>query len=137
MGGMIEVLLRLVWFAAVTAVIAYGSVLAVGTTLKTKAENPSPVVVLDTLGPGTHHLSGMVMVSSLCDDLSLRTQQMSTTTYMLRFRTWTEPSARCLKVATPRSFHEVVFAPSADVEFFATLDDKPISIQVLPVITDH
>lgn len=133
---MADIFRRLLWFFIVSCAIAYAFFLLIGSTIHAAAIDQSRVVVArDSLSQGAHNLSGMVMVHSTCDELSVRSVQLSDTLYQLQFSTWNEPSVQsCSKEDTPRSFRALVFAPSAGVYFSATLDDEPLTISVIPSI---
>ena len=98
------------------------------------ADENIPVIVRDELGQGVHHLSGMVMVPSSCDQLSVRVEPRSDITFVLVFRTWREPSTDCILDETPRYFRAILFAPSTGVGFSATLDGLGFPIVVLPAL---
>ena len=126
---------RVLWFALVATAISYASYLVVGSIVEARAAGSSgPVMIRDVLGQNAHHLSGMVMVPSPCDELTTRTESISSTTYMLVFATWREPSVNCTADETPRSFHAIVFGPAADIGFAATLDGAGIPIVVMPTL---
>ena len=133
-----EMALRILWFVVLAAALSYGSYLLVGNVVNAQASNTyGPTVVRDVLGPGSHDLSGMVMVPTPCDELIVHTEAISPTSYVLLFETWREPSVTCGKEETPRTFHETLFAPAAGVEFAATLDGAGLPIVVLPVVPGH
>jgi hypothetical protein len=135
---MSEVVFRLLWFVVLAAAISYGSYLLAGTAVDAQSSGAyEPVVIRDVLGPGLHNLSGMVMVPTPCDELMVSTQAVSTSSYMLIFKTWREPSVTCASDETPRSFHETLFAPAAGVDFAATLDGAGLPIAVEPVANGH
>ncbi len=132
---MAELLRRFVWIAFVCAAIAYGSYLALGSAVEAEASGANvPVLIRDKVAPGEHHLSGMLMVSSVCDELSVRTEYIDKATYALRFKTWRDPAVECEGGQTPRAFNAVLFAPAAGVQFIATLDDRSFPIAVLPTV---
>jgi len=130
---------RLLWFVVLAAVLSYGSYLLVGSVVNAQASDAyGPVVVRDQLGPGSHDLSGMVMVPTPCDELIANTAALSSTTYMLIFKTWREPSVSdCPQDETPRPFNETLFAPAAGVEFAATLDGTGLPVVVEPFVAGH
>ena len=134
-----DILRRLVWFFFVSAAISYALFLAIGTTLNAETtDSIRTVLARDSLKPGVHYLSGMVMVHSTCSELSVRSKQLSFDTYQLEFTTWDEPSlSSCREEDTPRSFRTVVFAASAGVHFVATLDNQPLLLVVLPVVAGN
>lgn len=131
---MLDLIRRLVWFFIVAAALAYAIFLVAGNAIYTQALGQSRVVLIrDHLKVGEHHLSGMVMVPYTCQQLSVRTQEISPGLVHLHFNTWEEPNISCEKEDTPRSFRAVVFAPAVGVEFTGTLDDAPLQLAITPV----
>ena len=125
----------MVWFAIIASAVAYATFLAAGSIVTAEASGAYlPVMIRDDVGPGSHRLSGMIMVPSPCDELLVRTESLGTTTRALIFSTWRDPSLTCIHGETPRSFHATVFAPSADAKFVATLDGAGFPIMVIPTI---
>ncbi len=132
------ILSRFLWFFVVASLLSYSTFLVVGNIANAHATGKNlPVVIRDELGVGVHHLSGMVMVATSCDQVSVRTEAISDTTFALVFRTWREPSAKCALEETPRYFRAILFAPSAGVEFVATLDDVSFPIVVAPNLSNR
>lgn len=125
---------RIAWFGVAAIALSYAGSLFAGSAISARAAGLyEPIVIRDVFDRGAHYLSGMVMVPSPCDQLSVRTQALSSTTYMLNFNTWREPSVDCKNDEMPRAFHVVLFAPPVGVEFGATLDGAGLPIVVLPV----
>lgn len=132
MKGMIQ---RLSWFFVVSVLVAYSFFLFTGSAINAKAVDATHIVqVRDSVQPGVHHLTGMVMVPESCAELSVSTEAITDTTYMLQFKLWNEPSVPCVKDDTPRVFHATVFAPAAGVEFVGALEDEPLTIVVYPEV---
>ena len=133
---MADIFRRMLWFFIVSCAIAYACFLVLGSTIHAASIDASRIVMArDSLQQGAHNLSGMVMVHSNCDELSVHSTQLSLDTYQLQFTTWNEPSiASCDKADTPRPFRALIFAPSAGVHFTATLDDEPLRISVIPSV---
>jgi hypothetical protein len=129
-----EVAQRLFWFLVVACAVAYTTSAIAGSFVTAHAAESGPVMIRDELEPGIHHLSGMVMVPTPCDELSLHTEKISQETFELRFTTWHEPSVECKDDATPRPFREVFFAPAAGIQFIATLNGTDLPVVVLPEI---
>lgn len=131
-----DLIRRLVWFAIVASAFSYVVLLVLGSIVYAQAARLyAPVLIRDELRVGVHHLSGIIMVPSRCDQLSLHTEQVSTTTYFLVFTTWHEPSVNCdNEEEVPRSFREVVFAPSTGVRFIASLDGRPFPVVTIPIV---
>ncbi len=132
MGAIIS---RMLWFFVVASVLAYAVYLVAGSIVHAQESRENqPIIVRDELGPGAHHLSGMIMVPTPCDQLSVRTEALANFTYVLVFRTWREPSVICEMNEVPRYFRTVLFAPSAGVTFIATLDGVGFPIIVEPAL---
>ena len=130
-----DVIRRMVWIAVIASGAAYATYLLAGSVANAQAASfAGPIVIRDELGPGVHHLSGMVMVPSSCYQLIVRTAVRSSATFNIAFTTWQDPSVECPDAQVPRQFHEVFFAPAAGVVFFATLDGVDLPIKVIPVI---
>lgn len=129
---MAELARRLVWFFFVAASLSYAIFLVAGATIHKEALGDTRrVLVRDFLKVGEHHLSGMVMVPSSCSQLSVKTEEVSSTLFHLKFSTWEEPYVDCPREDTPRAFRAIVFAPSVGVDFMATLDDAPLEIAIV------
>ena len=126
---------RLAWFGVAASAVSFSGFLVAGNIAHDRAAGISqPVMIRDVFGRGVHHLSGMIMVPTPCDELFVHTQAVSSTTFMLFFNTWHEPSIDCAQNETPRPFHETFFAPAAGITFVATLDGAGLPIAVLPVV---
>ena len=121
---------RWAWSCVLVATACTGIYLFFGSSIDVRASGVhDPVIVRDVLKPGLHILSGVVDVGTGCASLSVKTEK-SGDIYLLKFRTWRDPSIVCDAGFTPRTFLAEVFAP-VDSKFIATLDDYPISIVVL------
>lgn len=128
------VLARLGWFVTGAVIVAYLIFMVLSSVVNAQAAGlNAPIVIRDNVQANVHDLSGMVMVASPCDELSVQTSQVSSTVYQLSFSTWREPSVTCADDSTPRSFHTVIFAPGAGVYFVATLDNAALPIAVIPI----
>lgn len=135
MGAIIS---RMLWFFVVASAIAYAVYLVAGTIVHAQESRENqPVIIRDELGPGIHHLSGMIMVPSPCDQLSIRTEEVADYTYELIFRTWREPSVDCTNEQVPRYFRTILMAPSTGVTFTATFDGTGFPVIVVPVIASR
>ena len=129
---------RMLWFFVVASLLAYATYLLAGKIVHAEASGENlPVIVRDELGKGVHHLSGMLMVPTPCDQLSVRIEPASSLQYVLVFRTWREPSVDCTEDEVPRYFRAILFAPSTGIGFNATLDGIGFPIVVLPVLSDR
>lgn len=129
---------RILWFFVVASLLSYATFLVAGNIASAQASGKNlPIIIRDELGVGVHHLSGMLMVPTPCDQLSVRTEAVSDTVFALVFRTWHEPSAQCAGEETPRYFRAVLFAPSTGIQFIATLDGAGFPITVTPALPDR
>ena len=132
---MVEIFSRVGWIVAVAIAIAYMTYLIGGNMVSAKETRRNhPVVVRDELQPNVHHLSGMVMVSSPCDELSVKMHQISEYSYELSFSTWRAPDVMCTEGWTPRAFREILFAPASGINFFATLDNAAVPVAIVPIV---
>lgn len=131
--SMIDLLQRLFWFSAASAIVSYAVFIVAGHAIQSYAlEETRTVVIRDALQVGQHTLSGMVMVPSTCKQLSVRAEQLSNTLFHIRFKTWEEPYVHCDIVDTPRAFRVIVFGPSVGIQFISTIDEAPLKIVVTP-----
>ena len=129
-----DVIRHLVWFFIVSSAVAYGSFLLIGSAIHADAAGSRRAVIIrDELARGVHDLSGMLMVPSTCQQITVRGDKVDKFTYRLAFTTWDEPAVVCAKEETPRAFRTTVFAPSVGVDFNATLDEIALPIAVYPV----
>ena len=121
------------WFFMAALGVSYGTYTVAGSMALANASGVyDPVIIRDEVGPNSHALSGMIMVPTACDQLSVKTNKLSHGEYELTFTTWHDPSVDCTEDATPRAFHSILFAPSAGVTFTAVLDGKSLPIVVTP-----
>jgi len=118
---------RFFWLFITTCLVVYAGYVFAGSWMLRKSVE-TPVVILDQVRPYMHSLSGMVNVQSPCDQLSVRAESISTSTYMLLFSTWREPSVTCKIEPFPRSFQTQFFAPAHGIHIYATLDGQPLPI---------
>ena len=128
-----DTLPRAAWFVVAASLIAYAGYLYVGSIVhsgETIADHT--VIIRDSISKGEHHVSGMLMVPSSCDELTLRVSEVKDDLYLLSFSTWSEPSILCDYTPTARVFDTVVFAPSIGVRFIATLDTVALPVAVYP-----
>ncbi|MBI5469753.1 hypothetical protein HY968_00315 [Candidatus Kaiserbacteria bacterium] len=132
-----DVIRHLVWFFMVSSAVAYVTFLVIGSAIHADASGArGAVVIRDELARGVHHLSGMIMVPSTCDQVTVRGDKVDAFTYHLTFSTWEEPSVACSHEDTPRAFRATIFAPSVGVDFNATLDDIILPIAVYPAVKE-
>jgi hypothetical protein len=129
-----EVVRRLVWLGIVCIAAGFAIFTVLGNFVVASAENAGPVQIRDTLAPGVHHLSGMLLLPLTCDQLTVQTDEISSNTYLLDFGTWQDPTVACETEPTPRQFNTIVLASSVGVQFTATLDGKAFPISILPTL---
>jgi hypothetical protein len=126
---------HLLWFVAVASVVAYSVYLLIGSVVNAHASGISaPVVVRDQLSRGAHDLSGMIVVPSTCEEVSVTSKKSDDSNYVLVFDTWEDPAIPCPDLMTPRVFRTTIFAPSVGVNFAAVLDGIPLPIAVYPMV---
>lgn len=134
---MLDLVRRLAWFAVVASISSYAVLLVVGSFVHARAARAyDPVVIRDELGVGVHHLSGMVVVPSNCDQLSVHVEKYSTTTYSLEFKTWRDPSVPCDVPDVPRAFREILFAPSTGIHVNASIDGRSFPVALISIVKD-
>ena len=132
---MIDTLRRLVMFFFVACAVSYAIFLVTGSAINAAALDESrTVLVRDSLKPGVHYLSGIVMVHRTCADLSVRSDKVDTSVYQLIFTTWEDPSIDCVTDDTPRAFRVAVAAPAAGVDFIGSLDGDPLRLSVYQLV---
>ena len=128
----------LVWLVLILFIGLDATFLVANEMVRANLKPVRPVLVRDTIGVGSHTLSGTIPVSSTCDEVTVKTEQVSTTTYALMFTTWREPHVPlCIEREVTRQFRAIIFASSLGVSFTATLDGEPIPIAVIPDIPLH
>jgi hypothetical protein len=127
---MLERVRHLVWFAIIATAVSYCLLVVIGNFVTASAENNGPLLVHDVVKPGAHNLSGMLMVPSACDQLSVHPEKVSASTYMLAFQTWQDASVPCPPRETPREFNAIVLS-SSSVQFLATLNGNGFPIRII------
>ena len=133
---MSDIARRLLWSGLATTLGRYASTLLVGSVVSAQAAAARPPVSgRDELAAGMHRLSGMVMVPSACDELSVRTEKLGDYSYGLVFKTWREPAIQCSEGEVARSFHTVLYGPATGVTITASLDGRGFAILLLPTIS--
>ena len=130
---MFDILMRMLWFACAATVTAYVSYLGFGSIVSADASGAhTPLLIRDQLKPGLHQLTGIIMLPSPCDELTVIPTEAYQYVYELKFTTWRDPAIACKNEVSPRSFHTLIFGPAAGVRFIATLDEREIPIVVYP-----
>lgn len=133
-----NLLRSLVWLILILFVGLGATFLVANEMVRANLKPIRPVLVRDTIGVGSHTLTGTIPVSSTCDEVTVKTEQVSSTTYALMFTTWREPHVPlCIEQEVTRQFRTIVFASSLGISFTATLDGEPIPIAVIPDVPLH
>lgn len=123
---------HLLWVTIAAILIGYASFLLFGSFIEKEVRKEQhTALAIDRIGVGTHHISGRVTVPTSCHGLSVRTRQMTQTSYRLDFSTWQQPNRECAHEPFSHPFHVVTFAPSVGVEFTATLDGEMLPMRIL------
>lgn len=132
----VAVLRSLVWLFLIIGLGLGSTFIVANAVVNAQMNSQRPIVMRDSLGIGSHSLSGTILLASSCDEVIVSTEQISTTSYAIRFKTWREPSVvSCDTTGTSaREFHAIVFAPSFGVEFTATINDISVPVAVIPDI---
>jgi hypothetical protein len=125
----------IVWFVLIL-LVGFGATLIVANEVVRANLKPiKPILIRDKVGVGSHILSGVVPVSSSCDEVIVYTDKISDSLYAIIFTTWREPYiSSCVERELSREFRAVIFAASIGVSFTATLNGEPIPIAVIPEI---
>jgi hypothetical protein len=131
-----EALRRAGWIALSVIATGYVTFAASDAVFNSREASSTPVVVRDVLSEGEHHLYGKILVASSCDEVTIKTDMISTNKYELSFTTWREPEAICIQAPTERVFDTIIFAPTIGVNFSAKLDDTEIPIAVYPILSN-
>lgn len=126
-----EMLRRIVWFALVACVCAYALYLVAGSFVQSNASHATPLVIHDTRTPGVHTLEGTITLPHNCDNVTVSTSEIASSSYALLFDTWQSGSAPCIVEPTARDFQAVIVDSEPNISFYATLDGAPIPIQVI------
>lgn len=128
---------RVAWFFCAASLCAYAIFLFAGSFFHAREFNaPRTVQVRDTLVADVHDLSGMVMVPRTCDQLMVRTSEISPTTHTLTFTTWQLPAVECREEEVPRSFRVGIASPAEQLTLLATLDSRPLTVVVEQTIAE-
>ena len=130
--AMWDMVRRMVWFAIVLTAASFAIFSVLGNFAISSAENRGPVLIRDVVSTDVHTISGMLLLPLSCDELSVQSKPVSSSTYQLIFDTWQDPSIPCPEEPTAREFKTVIFAPQMGITFFATLNGQGFPIQVTP-----
>lgn len=124
-----------VWFVLILLIGFSATLIVANEIVRANLKPIRPILVRDKIGVGSHILSGVVPVSSTCDEVIVYTEKISDSLYAIIFTTWREPYiSSCVERETSREFRAVIFAASLGVSFTATLNGEPVSIAVIPEI---
>ena len=121
-----------VWLVLIL-IIGLGSTFTVANEIIRSNLRPvEPVLIRDTIGAGTHTLTGVVYVHSPCDEITVTTKQLDETSYALLINTWREPHIpSCEMTKVTRRFNAIVFAPSLGTKFSLLIDGTPFPVAVI------
>ena len=118
------------WMATATVVIAYPSMLFIG-SLGPRAPFEHAIIAFDQIAGETHTITGTIVVPSECHGLEAKVLETSaSTTHHIAFSTWQEPYRDCPRASALKRFRIITFAP-AKTAFTASLDGDPVDIQVI------
>jgi hypothetical protein len=127
---MADTIRAFVWFAIVATAASFAIFAVLGNFGALNAAFESPVPIHDDVSAGVHHLSGILVLPLSCDELSVETETISGTDYLLAFQSWQDPSVTCTQTPTSRAFEAVVPASSNGVSFIATLNGNGFPITI-------
>ncbi len=119
------------WMATATVVIAYPSMLFLG-SISVQRPLDDTIIAFDAVEGSTHTLTGTLVVPSECHGLGARVVELeaATSTYRIEFTTWQEPYRDCPRTRALKRFRVVTFAPE-NVQFIATFDGDPLDLHVI------
>ena len=120
---------RLLWLIAAVTLITYATFLFFGSILRDEPLR-APILVTDRVGDGTHHLTGTIPVSSSCHQVSVQVRETESFRYHIDFVTWYEPFRTDCAKDSAHTFYALVFAPALGVEFSASIDEKPLELEI-------
>jgi hypothetical protein len=120
------------WMATATVVIAYPTMLFIG-SLSPSHEFERAVIALDEIDGSMHTLTGTLVVPSECHGLEARVVETNATSssYHILFTTWQEPYRDCPRVSALKRFRVVLFAPPEGARFSASLDGAVMQLHVV------
>lgn len=125
----------LVWFVLILLMGLGATLIVTNEIVRANLKTIRPILIRDKIGAGTHILSGVVPVSSSCDEIIVYTEKISDSLYAIIFSTWREPYiSPCIEREVSREFRAVIFASSLGVSFTASLNGEPVPIAVIPEI---
>jgi hypothetical protein len=125
----------IVWFVLILLIGFAATLIVANEIVRANLKPIRPILIRDKISVGSHILSGVVPVSSTCDEVIVYTEKISDSLYAIIFTTWREPYiSSCIEQETTREFRAVIFAASIGVSFTATLNGAPVSIAVIPEI---
>jgi len=120
------------WMATATVVIAYPTILFIG-SLNPAHPYERAVITLNEIEGTTHTLTGTLVVPSECHGLEARVieTENASSSYHLLFTTWPEPYHDCPRATALKRFRVVMFAPHEGAHFTASLDGQPLQLHVV------
>lgn len=119
------------WMATATVVIAYPSMLFIG-SIAPREPFERTVIAFDEIAGDTHTITGTLVIPSECHGLDATVRESATSSqYHIAFTTWQEPYRDCPRTPALKRFRIITFAPSHVSGFSASLDGAPIELQVI------
>jgi len=128
---MSSVFWHLVVLVTLGVVLSYGCSILIDESLKTGEELPTSFIVTDRIDHDVHHLSGRMIIPSLCHSLAVSVTQEAPHHIHIGFTTSPEPYRDCEQKPVWKRFHTVAFAPAVGTTFTASLDSKPITLNII------
>jgi hypothetical protein len=125
-----DALKRAGWIVILVFAGSYVTFVSADFVFNRTTASTTPIVARDIERDGEHHLTGVVLVPSTCDEINVATEQLGDNSFRLKFTTWEEPAVKCFQAPVERVFDVALFAATSDVAFSATLDKKEIPIAV-------
>src|SRR5262249_217502 len=123
-----DALKRAGWIVVLVIAGSYLTFLSADYIFNRTTASATPIVPLDIQGDNEHHMTGVVLVPSTCDEISVATEDLGNDSFSLNFSTWEEPSVNCFKAPAERVFDTVLFAATSSVHFVATVDKQEVPI---------
>ena len=125
-------LVRLTLFTVTAVLVAYTAHVFFGSIIFAAAEeNTNAIVLRDTYKNEQHNLSGIVMVPSICHDLTVRAKDIDARSTAIILETWEQPFAtECDKTPTPRAIHVTAFGPEG-LELHGIMDGNWVPLAIV------
>jgi hypothetical protein len=130
---------RIIGLIVAAAVVSYAGFQLIKATVPSQEPEIPPIAVTDRIDAeaNTHYLRGAVPVPTPCHRLTVKVSEEPRYHYHLDFLTWQEPSRDCKEAPTYDSFTATVFGPALGVRFAASLDGKPLDMEITKVFVER